>query len=148
MPKGVSPRSVARWLFKEEPTHYGFPDLQHDGTTAWDGVTNALARKNLRQVRRGDRILFYHTGKEKAVVGEMVAVGDAGPDPDGTDARAVAVQVRAVRQLPHSVSLARIKNDAQLKDWDLVRLPRLSVLPVTEGQWRRVEELSREEEAC
>jgi predicted RNA-binding protein with PUA-like domain len=147
MPKGVPPRSVTRWLFKEEPSHYSFQDLQRDGTTAWDGVTNNLARKNLRQVRRGDRIFLYHTGKEKAVVGELVAVRDAEPEPGGTDAGAVVVQVRAVRQLPHAVSLARIKRDAQLKEWDLVRLPRLSVLPVTEGQWRRVEELSREEEA-
>ena len=132
------------WLFKEEPDHYSFADLRQDGTTRWDGVTNNLARQNLRRVRRGDRILYYHTGKEKAVVGEAVAVGNPEPDPDSGDPKAVVVQVRAVRQLPHPVSLARVKSDPALAGWDLVRLPRLSVLAVTEEQWRRVEELSRE----
>jgi predicted RNA-binding protein with PUA-like domain len=134
---------MARWLFKEEPDHYNFDDLRRDGTTVWDGITNNLARQNLRRVRRGDRILYYHTGKEKAVVGEAVAVGDAGPDPAGDDPNAVVVKVRAVRELPHPVPLARIKTDEALAGWDLVRLPRLSVLPVTDEQWRRVEELSR-----
>jgi predicted RNA-binding protein with PUA-like domain len=134
---------MARWLFKEEPDHYNFADLRRDGTTVWDGVTNNLARQNLRRVRRGDRILYYHTGKEKAVVGEAVAVGDAGPDPNDDDPKAVVVEVRAVRQLPHPVSLARIKADEALAGWDLVRLSRLSVLAVTDEQWRRVEELSR-----
>ena len=134
---------MALWLFKEEPDHYNFEALRRDGTTVWDGVTNNLARQNLRRVRRGDRILYYHTGKEKAVVGEAVAVGDAGPDPGSDDPNAVVVQVRPVRQLLHSVSLARIKGEEALAGWDLVRLPRLSVLPVTEEQWRRVEELSR-----
>lgn len=148
MPKGLAERAdVGRWLFKEEPDHYSFQDLQRDGTTTWDGVTNNLARKYLRQVRRGDRVLIYHTGKEKAVVGEAVAVSDAGPDPASTDGGAVVVQVRAVRQLPRGVPLVRIKNDPPLAGWDLVRLPRLSVMPVTEDQWRRVEELSREDEA-
>jgi predicted RNA-binding protein with PUA-like domain len=134
---------MALWLFKEEPEHYPFGDLEREGTTLWDGVTNNLARQHLRQVRRGDRILYYHTGKEKAVVGEAVAVADAGPDPGSDDPKAVAVQVRAVRQLPHTVSLARIKADPLLQDWDLVRLPRLSVVPVTTAQWRQVEKLSR-----
>jgi predicted RNA-binding protein with PUA-like domain len=134
---------MALWLFKEEPDHYSFRDLERDGTTLWDGVTNALARQHVRQVRRGDRILYYHTGKEKAVVGEAVAVGDPGPEPDSDDPKAVVVEVRAVRQLPHKVSLARIKDDPDLSNWDLVRLPRLSVVPVTEAQWRRVQELSR-----
>lgn len=134
---------MAFWLFKEEPDHYSYRDLEREGTTLWDGVTNALARQHLRQVRRGDRVLIYHTGKEKAVVGEAVAVGDPGPEPGSADPKAVGVEVRAVRQLPHSVSLARIKSDPQLCDWDLVRLPRLSVVPMTAAQWRRVEELSR-----
>jgi predicted RNA-binding protein with PUA-like domain len=134
---------MALWLFKEEPDHYAYRDLEREGTALWDGVTNNLARQHLRQVRRGDRILYYHTGKEKAVVGEAVAVSDPQPDPHSDDPKAVVVEVRAVRQLPRSVPLARIKSDPQLQDWDLVRLPRLSVLPVTEAQWRRVEELSR-----
>jgi predicted RNA-binding protein with PUA-like domain len=138
-------KSMAYWLFKEEPEHYSYADLERDGTTLWDGVTNNLARRNLRQVRRGDRIFYYHTGKEKAVVAEMRADSDARDDPKGDDAKAVVVQVRPVRRLQHPVSLHRIKEDAELAGWDLVRLPRLSVMPVTEKQWQRVEKLSRDE---
>jgi predicted RNA-binding protein with PUA-like domain len=133
---------VAKWLFKEEPDHYSYTDLERDGTTLWDGVTNALARQNLRKVRKGDRVLYYHTGKEKAVVGEMVAVNDATADRSVADPKAVVVKVKAVRKLQHPVSLKRIKDDPALAGWDLVRLSRLSVMPVTDEQWRRIEELS------
>ncbi|HEV3080075.1 MAG TPA: EVE domain-containing protein [Gemmataceae bacterium] len=136
---------MAYWLFKEEPTHYNYADLERDGKTLWSGVNNPLARKYLRQVRSGDRILYYHTGKEKAIVGEMRAVGDSRQDKDNDD-NAVVVEVQAVKRLKNPVSLARVKRDSQLKDWDLARLPRLSVMPVTEDQWRRVEELSKEAE--
>ena len=136
---------MAYWLFKEEPTHYNYADLERDGKTLWRGVNNPLARKYLRAVKPGDRILYYHTGKEKAIVGEMRALGDPRPD-KGNDDRAVVVEVGAVKRLMNPVSLARVKADSQLKDWDLARLPRLSVMPVTEDQWRRVEELSREAE--
>ena len=129
------------WLFKEEPEHYSYADLERDATTLWDGVTNNLARLNLRQVRRGDRILYYHTGKEKAVVGEIRAVSDAAADSNSEDPKAVVVQVEPVRRL-HPVPLSRIKQDRGLASWELVRLPRLSVVPVTEDQWRRVQELS------
>ncbi len=136
---------MALWLFKEEPDHYGFADLQRDGKTLWDGVRNNLARQHLRKVRRGDRVLFYHTGKEKAVVGEMRAVSDPQPDPQGEDPNDVVVEVKAVRALPRPVPLTRIKADPLLAKWDLVRLPRLSVMPVTQAQWQRIEELSKEE---
>jgi predicted RNA-binding protein with PUA-like domain len=135
---------MAMWLFKEEPEHYRFTDLQRDRRTVWDGVRNALARRHLGQVRRGDRVFFYATGKEKAVVGEMRAVADAGPNPKGEDPHDVVVEVEAVRQLARPVPLTRIKKDPALAGWALVRLPRLSVVPVTEAQWRRVEELSAE----
>jgi predicted RNA-binding protein with PUA-like domain len=134
---------MAYWLFKEEPDHYSFGQLEHDRTTLWDGVTNNLARLHLRQVRKGDRILYYHTGKERAVVGEMRAVADARPEPGSGDPKAVVVEVEAVRRLQHPVPLERIKQDPGLGDWDLVRLPRLSVLPVSAEQWRRVAELSK-----
>lgn len=135
---------MANWLFKEEPAHYSFDELELDGKTVWDGVDNNMARQNLRKVRRGDRILYYHTGKEKAVVGEMRAISDAGPDPNRADPKAVVVEVEAVRRLRNSVSLKQIKEDPQLAAWELVRLPRLSVMPVTPAQWSRVQELSRE----
>ena len=133
---------MSLWLFKQEPTCYSFADLQRDGRTVWDGVSNALARKHLRQVKRGDRVLFYHTGKEKAVVGVMRAVADARPTPTGDDPGAVVVEVEPVRALPRPVTLAEIKADKLLAQWDLVRLARLSVMPATESQWRRVEELA------
>ena len=132
---------MALWIFKQEPTCYSFADLVRDKTTVWDGVNNALARKNLRQVKRGDRILFYHTGKEKAVVGVMRAAADAREAPTADDPKAVVVEVEAVKQLVRPVTLAEIKDDPVLKSWDLVRLPRLSVLPATDSQWRRIEEL-------
>ncbi len=136
---------MALWVFKQEPTCYSFADLRRDGRTVWDGVNNALARKYLRQIKRGDRILFYHTGKEKAVVGVMRAVADAREAPTADDPKAVVVEVEAVKPLARPVSLAEIKNDPILKDWELVRLPRLSVMPATESQWRRIEELGAAE---
>jgi predicted RNA-binding protein with PUA-like domain len=132
---------MARWLFKEEPEHYSFADLQRDRTTIWDGVSNNLAQKNLRQVKAGDRVLFYHTGKEKAVVGEMrVRIG---PHPAEEGSKQVVIEVEVVGPLARPVSLATIKDDPLLKDWDLVRLPRLSVMPVSTEQWRRIVELSK-----
>jgi|SRR5579875_3837633 len=132
------------WLFKEEPTHYSFAQLQREGRTVWDGVRNPLARQNLSQVRKGDRVFFYHTGKEKAIVGEMRVVRDPWTDAQADDPKEVLVEVEAVRPLPHPVPLRRIKADPLLADWDLVRLPRLSVMPVSEQQWRRIEELSKQ----
>jgi predicted RNA-binding protein with PUA-like domain len=133
--------AVARWLFKEEPTHYSFAELQSDGRTVWNGISNALALRNLRQIRGGDQIFFYHTGKEKAIVGEMRAVADATTNAD--DPKDVSVEVEAVRALPNPVTLEQIKAEPTLADWELVRLGRLSVLPVTQAQWKRVEALSR-----
>jgi len=129
------------WLFKEEPAHYSFADLEGDGSAFWDGVENALAQKHLRSVRPGDRVFFYHTGKEKAVVGEMRVVGDPRPVEEGS--AFVGVEVEPVGRLARAVPLSRIKEDALLAGWDLVRLPRLSVVPVTPEQWKRVEELGR-----
>jgi predicted RNA-binding protein with PUA-like domain len=134
---------MALWLFKQEPSCYSLADLERDGSTMWDGVVNALARKNLRQAKTGDRVLFYHTGKEKAVVGEMKVAGAPTSDPKADDANAVVVKVKFVRRLDHPVSLAAIKADPLLAKWDLVRLPRLSVLPVTQEQWQKVEELAQ-----
>jgi predicted RNA-binding protein with PUA-like domain len=133
----------AGWLFKEEPEHYNYADLERDGRTVWDGVTNNLAMQNLRKVRRGDRVLYYHTGKEKAVVGEMRVVTGPQPDPQDPSGKRVVVEVQAVRRLAAPVSLAQIKEDPELQDWELVRLPRLSVVPVSKAQWQRIAQLSR-----
>jgi predicted RNA-binding protein with PUA-like domain len=135
---------MALWLFKEEPSHYSYDDLERDDTTVWDGVTNNLALQHLRRVRRGDGVLYYHTGNEKAVVGEACVLSDPEPAPEINDPRHVVVWVQAVQRLLHPVSLGRIKADPTLKDWDLVRLPRLSIVPVTEAQWDRIQELAQQ----
>ncbi len=136
---------MALWLFKEEPDHYSYADLEREGQTVWDGVANNLALQHLRRVRHGDRVLFYHTGKEKAVVGEMRVQGGPRPQDEAGDAKLVVVDVEPVRRLARPVKLSEIKNDPALKDWELVRLPRLSVMPVSSAQWQRIEELSQRE---
>jgi predicted RNA-binding protein with PUA-like domain len=129
-----------RWLFKEEPTHYPFDRLVKDGETTWDGVENNLALKHLRNVRKGDPILFYHTGEERRVVGIMSAVSDPYPDPARDDGRFVVVDVRPVRKLPRPVALAEMKADERFSGFDLIRIGRLSVMPVPERFWAAIME--------
>jgi predicted RNA-binding protein with PUA-like domain len=131
------------WLVKEEPTHYSFDDLERDGATSWTGVRNPLAQKHLRSIARGDRILFYHTGDEKAVVGIARAAGDAYPDPADKAGRLYAVDVEPVKKLKAPVTLAAIKADKAFASFALVRMPRLSVMPVSEAEWKRIESMAR-----
>jgi predicted RNA-binding protein with PUA-like domain len=138
----VAKKPVSGWLFKEEPDCYSFADLERDGSTSWGGVTNNLARQNLRKVQRGDSVLFYHTGKEKAVVGEMRVVEGPSRDPASDDPKAVLVKVEVRKRWRQPVSLATIKADPSFAGWDLIRLPRLSVVPVSAAQWQRLEEIS------
>lgn len=128
---------MPRWLFKEEPGEYSYADLERDGAATWEGVANPLARKHLRAVQPGDEVFFYHTGKEKAVVGVM-RVTEAALAEDGSPNVAVA----PLRRLAHPVSLAAIKADPLFADWELVRMSRLSVMPVPEALWQRIEELA------
>jgi len=137
----VAKTTAGGWLFKEEPDHFSYGDLERDGEARWDGVTNSLARQNLRQLKRGDRVLFYHTGKEKAIVGEMRVVVGPAADTKSDDPKAVVVTVKPVRRWRRPLALGRIKADPELAGWDLIRLPRLSVVPVSAAQWRRLEEL-------
>jgi predicted RNA-binding protein with PUA-like domain len=137
---------VGGWLFKEEPGHYSFSDLERDGETWWDGVDNNLARKNLRLVQAGNRVLYYHTGKEKAIVGEMLVAAGPTPDPGSEDPKAVMVKVRALKRWPKPLTLERIKKDPTLSSWDLVRNSRLSVMPVSAAQWQRLLELRDDDE--
>ena len=130
------------WLVKEEPTHYGFDALVKDGKAAWSGVRNALAQKHLRAIKTGDRIFYYHSGDERAVVGIVKAVSDAYPDPEDRSGKNVAVDVVPVARLPRPVTLAEIKADAAFKDFALVRIGRLSVMPVTDAEWTRIERMA------
>jgi len=131
------------WLFKEEPSHYGFDQLERDGRTTWSGVRNPLAQKHLRAVKKGDRILYYHTGNEKAVVGDATASGDAYPDPEDRSGKAYVVDIVPGARLARPVTLAELKALPALSDFPLVRMPRLSVMPVTGEQLREIERLAR-----
>jgi predicted RNA-binding protein with PUA-like domain len=133
---------AAKWLLKSDPEHYSFSDLVRDGKTVWDGISNNLALKNLRNVRRGDRVVIYHTGSERAAVGLAEAASDPYPDPKQKDARLVVIDLVAKDQLPRPVSLDEIKKSAALKKFDLVRLPRLSVMPVSDAEWDALMDLA------
>ena len=123
------------WLFKEEPTHYSYDDLVREGKTSWSGVKNPLAQKHLRSVKKGDRVFYYHTGDVKAVVAIAKAATDAYSDPKDRAGKLAAVDVVPVRKLARPVTLAEIKAKAFFKDFPLVRISRLSVMPVSESQW-------------
>lgn len=129
---------MAVFLFKTEPTSYSFDDLARDKTTVWDGVSNALALKHLREIRKGDTVAIYHTGDEKQVVGLATAASDPFPDPKQKDPKRVVIRLKAGRALPFPVPLATFRTDAALKSADLVRLPRLSVMPLTDAHYRRL----------
>ena len=130
------------WLFKEEPTHYSWDDFVRDGKTSWTGVKNPVAQRNLRSVEKGDAVFYYHTGTEKAVVGIAKAAGDAYPDPKDKSGKLYAVDLVPVKKLPRPVTLAEVKADERFADFDLVRISRLSVMPVTEKQWGWIEKMS------
>jgi predicted RNA-binding protein with PUA-like domain len=131
-----------KWLLKSEPGTYSFADLERDGHTRWDGISNNLALKHLRSARRGDQALIYHTGDERAVVGTAEITSDAYPDPKQKDPRLVVVDLKAGRRLPRPVPLSEIKQQTALKDFALVRMPRLSVMPVNDAQWKLLMELA------
>ena len=134
---------MARWLVKEEPGHYGYAQLERDGKTVWAGVRNPLAQKHLRAIRKGDPIFYYHTGKEKAVVGMAKAVSDAYPDSADATGRLHVVDIAPVKALPKPVALAAIKAERAFASFPLVRISRLSVMPVTDAEWTRIEDMSR-----
>jgi predicted RNA-binding protein with PUA-like domain len=129
---------MSNWLFKEEPTNYSYDDLARDGRTSWTGVRNPLAQKHLRAVKKGDRIFFYHTGTEKAVVGIAKAEAAAYPDPADKTGKLYAVDVVPVKKLEAPVTLAAIKADKSFAAFPLTRMPRLSVMPVDDETWERI----------
>ncbi|MFI5339197.1 MAG: EVE domain-containing protein [Candidatus Methylomirabilales bacterium] len=131
-----------RWLLKTEPGEYSFDDLVRDGKTVWDGVTNPLALRHLRAVRRGDELLIYHTGNVRAAVGLARVESDPYADPARQDPKIVVVDVVPIRRLAQPVSLEAIKAAPAFRDFDLVRLPRLSVMPVPAALWKRILQMS------
>jgi predicted RNA-binding protein with PUA-like domain len=132
------------WLVKEEPDRYGFAQFVKDGRTVWSGVKNPLAQKHLRSMKKGDRVFYYHTGGEKAIVGTAKVASAPAPDPEDRTGRQHVVDLVPDRALSRAVTLAEIKTDRRFADFALVRIPRLSVMPVTDEQWTVIEEMSRE----
>ncbi len=130
-----------RWLFKTEPDEYSYDDLEREQKTVWGGVSNNLALRNLREVRLGDQILIYHTGHDKAIIGMAEATTDAYPDPKENDEKIVVVNLKPKRRFPHPVTLAEIKAAEGLGEFELVRLPRLSVMPVSKEHWEVLQEM-------
>jgi predicted RNA-binding protein with PUA-like domain len=134
--------AAMNWLFKEEPANYSFAAFTKDKRTTWSGVRNPVAQRHLHGVKKGDRIFYYHTGDEKAIVGIAKATGDAYPDPDDPSGKFAVVDIAPVRQLKRPVTLKEIKADRAFNDFPLVRISRLSVMPVTDAEWERIERIA------
>ena len=130
------------WLIKEEPTHYSFDDLIRDGKTSWSGVRNPVAQKHLRSMKKGERIFFYHTGDVKAVVGVAKAISAPFPDPADKSGKLYSIDVAPVNKLKSPVTLAAVKADKAFASFPLVRISRLSVMPVTDDEWKRIESMA------
>ena len=141
---GTLPR-VAYWLLKTEPDCYAWDDLARDKSTVWDGVSNALALKHIRSMKKGDLALVYHTGDERSAIGIAEVQSSAYPDPKETDERIVVVELKAKKKLAQPVSLADIKADPAFDGFDLLRNGRLGVVPVPPAMWERILRMSQEE---
>ena len=126
------------WLLKTEPSTYGYADLEREGRAVWDGVTNPVALRNLREMAVGDEAFVYHTGDEKAVVGTARVTRAAFADPRAGNPRLVVVEVEATGRLKKPVTLAEIKALPVFAESPLVRQGRLSVVPLTKAQWKAV----------
>lgn len=131
------------WLVKEEPSNYSYAALVRDGRTLWSGVRNPLAQKHLKSMAKGDRVFFYHTGTERAIVGIARVAEAPGPDPADRSGKLWAATIVPVKALASPVTLAAVKADPFFADFALVRMGRLSVMPVTDAQWTRIEGMSR-----
>ena len=134
---------MAFWLLKSEPRAFSYADLEHDGRAVWDGISNALALQYLRQMKPGDRALFYHTGKERAAVGTVRVVSDPYADPRLGDPARVVVDIVPLRGFSRPVPLSALKGQRKFHDSPLLRLPRLSLLPMTPDQWKLINALSK-----
>ena len=131
------------WLFKTDPETYSWSDLLKTKKETWDGVSNNLALKHLRALRKGDYVFIYHSGDDKAIIGIAAALSNSYPDPSKEDSKLAVVDIAPLEALKKPVTLFEIKGNAKLKSWELVRLSRLSVMPVTETQWNEVLHLSK-----
>ena len=142
MAKKEDESTRGRWLVKTEPGCYSYADLERDGKTVWDGVTNNLALKHLRSIKKGDSVLVYHTGDEKAVAGLAEAASDPYPDPAQNDVKLAVVDLKPRRAARRPVTLSEIKSLKEMTDSPLVRMPRLSVMPLSDKEWSKLTELA------
>lgn len=129
---------MAYWLLKSEPNVYSYADLERDGTTIWDGVNNNLALKHIRTMLPKDLALIYHTGEERRAVGIAEVISQPYADPKLNDPKRAVVDVKFVKALARPVTLAQIKQDPAFEGFDLLRISRLSVVPVSEAYWQRI----------
>ena len=134
---------ATRWLFKTEPSVYSYQQLVKDKSTKWDNVANNLALKHLKDIKKGDLVFIYHTGDERQAVGIARALGGAYPDPEKDNPRMLVVDIEAVKELANPVTLAQVKADKKLAQFDLVRNSRLSIMKLTEEQWDAMMEMSK-----
>lgn len=134
---------VMNWLVKEEPSNYNYASFQKDGRTVWSGVRNPVAQKHLRAMQPGDRVFYYHTGDEKAIVGTARVAGAPYPDPANADGSLAAVDLTCGAPLPVPVTLKAVKADPRFADFALTRVPRLSVMPVTDAQWAMLMDMAK-----
>jgi predicted RNA-binding protein with PUA-like domain len=126
------------WLLKTEPSTYSFDHLIADGRTTWDGVRNNLALVHLRAMKAGDRVMIYHSGAEKAIIGLGKVVKAAYPDPKQDDPKLVVVDLTPEKRLPKPVPLAAVKADPAFAQLPLVRMPRLSAMPIGAEDWKKL----------
>lgn len=133
---------MAYWLIKTEPGSWSWDDQVKKGVEGWDGVRNHQAAKNLRSMHIGDRAFFYHSVKEKSIVGIVEIVREAYPDRSDETGKFVQVDVKALKPLEKPVTLAEIKADPQFADFALIRQSRLSVVPVADTHWNAICEMA------
>jgi predicted RNA-binding protein with PUA-like domain len=131
------------WLCKQEPSSYNIDKLEKEKTTTWDGVHNNLAIKHINSMKKGDQAFFYHSGDEKQIVGVMEIASNPYSNPKEKDRRFVVVDVKYKKRLKRPVTLAEIKSNKKFKDWDLLRISRLSVMPVSSQIWNEILEISQ-----
>lgn len=135
---------MAHWLVKSEPFKYSWDQLVKDGQTFWDGVRNYQARNNLRAMKKGEEVFFYHSNEGMEIVGIAKVVKEAYQDPTTDDTNWVVVDLKPVKKLKKTVTLAEIKADKRLAAFALVKQGRLSVCPVSDAEWKVILELAGE----
>jgi predicted RNA-binding protein with PUA-like domain len=135
---------MAYWLLKTEPEDYSFADLMRDKHTVWDGVKAPLALQNISKVREGDEVFVYHTGKERSIVGTAVVSRGPYPDPKESNPRYLVFEITPLHHLSQAVTLKTIKENDFPPEWELIRLPRLSIVPVSVEQRAKILELAKQ----